>query len=240
MKPNRLEAFSDGVLAIIITIMVLEMKIPEGSHFEDLLPVVPVALSYLFSFIILGIYWNNHHHLMQATTKVKGKILWANLNLLFWLSLFPFTTAWMWENPFEKNPVALYGLILLLAAIAYKMLARYIAISEGKESVIGKAFSRDRKGNFSILAYSLAVLTSFYQPVVSILIYIAVAFLWLIPESRIEKNLKPTPENYDNKRVQQWWNNHSMETGNLYPLRDMRKNFTQSLQSAGEALAKDH
>lgn len=190
MKPNRLEAFSDGVLAIIITIMVLEMKIPEGSRFEDLLPVVPVALSYLFSFVILGIYWNNHHHLMQATTRVNGKILWANLNLLFWLSLFPFTTAWMGENPFEKNPVALYGLILLLAAIAYRILGHYIALSEGKDSVIGKAFSKDRKGNFSILAYFLGVLISFFKPEISILIYIIVGFIWLIPESRIEKNLK--------------------------------------------------
>lgn len=205
MKPNRLEAFSDGVLAIIITIMVLEMKIPEGSRFEDLLPVVPVALSYLFSFIILGIYWNNHHHLMMATTRVNGKILWANLNLLFWLSLFPFTTAWMGENPFEENPVALYGLILLLAAIAYRILGHSIGINEGKDSVIAKAFARDRKGNISILGYLLAVIISFYQPIISIAIYIIVAFLWLIPESRIEKNLKSqNPENHEHKRVQQW------------------------------------
>lgn len=190
MKPNRLEAFSDGVLAIIITIMVLEMKIPEGSHFEDLLPVLPVALSYLFSFIILGIYWNNHHHLMQATTKVNGKILWANLNLLFWLSLFPFTTAWMGEYPGENNPVALYGLVLLLAAVAYKILGHFIGLNEGRDSVIAKAFAKDRKGSFSILGYIGAVVISFYQPVISISLYVIVAFIWLIPESRIEKNLR--------------------------------------------------
>lgn len=190
MKPNRLEAFSDGVLAIIITIMVLEMKIPEGFHFVDLLPVVPVVLSYLFSFIILGIYWNNHHHLLQATTRVNGKILWANLNLLFWLSLFPFTTAWMGEHPGQNNPVALYGLVLLLAAVAYKILGHMIGLNEGRDSIIAKTFAKDRKGSFSIFVYFCAVVISFYQPIVSISLYIIVAFIWLIPESRIEKNLR--------------------------------------------------
>lgn len=191
MKTGRLEAFSDGVLAIIITIMVLEIKIPEGLSFYALKPILPIFLTYLGSFIYLGIYWNNHHHLFQATNKVNGNILWANLNLLFWLSLFPFVTGWMGENHFEKNPVALYGIVLLLAAIAYKILTYFVVKSEGKESMIAKAVQKDRKGNGSILLYAIAVAASFFQPLISISIYIIVAIIWFIPDKRIEKHLKP-------------------------------------------------
>lgn len=188
MKTGRLEAFSDGVLAIIITIMVLEMKVPKGASIESLKPLLPVFLTYLGSFIYLGIYWNNHHHLMQATTKVNGQILWANLNLLFWLSLFPFVTGWMGENHFQKYPVALYGGVLFLAAISYKILSHYVIKSEGDESLIGKVLSKNRKEYFSIALYALGVILAFFQPILSIAIYILVAVLWIIPDSRIEKN----------------------------------------------------
>lgn len=190
MKKGRLEAFSDGVLAIIITIMVLELKVPHNGDFEALKPLLPVFLSYLGSFVYLAIYWNNHHHLMQIVTNVNGKILWANLNLLFWLSLFPFVTGWMGENSFEKNPVALYGIVLLFAAIAYKILAYNIIKSEGKESLVGKSIGKDRKGTISILVYVVGVLISFIYPIVSVSLYILVAIIWLIPDSRIEKKLK--------------------------------------------------
>lgn len=187
MKTGRLEAFSDGVLAIIITIMVLEMKVPQGTDLQTLSPLLPVFLTYLGSFVYLGIYWNNHHHLMQATTKVNGSILWANLNLLFWLSLFPFVTGWMGENHFETNPVALYGIVLLLAAIAYKVLSHFVIKNEGMESVVGKALSRNRKEYISIFLYTAAVGIAFFQPIASVAVYIGVAVLWIIPDKRIEQ-----------------------------------------------------
>lgn len=189
MKKSRLEAFSDGVLAIVITIMVLEMKVPEGADFKALNPLVPVFLTYLGSFVYLGIYWNNHHHLIQAIGNVNGRILWANLNLLFWLSLFPFVTGWMGENHFERNPVALYGFVLLMAAIAYKILTYYVIQSEGKTSIVGMAVEKNRKEYKSIILYAVAVIVSFFQPVVSVGIYILVAVMWFVPDKRIEKRL---------------------------------------------------
>ncbi|TRZ41873.1 TMEM175 family protein [Robertkochia solimangrovi] len=187
MKTGRLEAFSDGVLAIIITIMVLEMKVPEGPEFETLLPVLPVFLTYLGSFVYIGIYWNNHHHLMQAVSKVNGNVLWANLHLLFWLSLFPFVTGWMGENHFEKNPVALYGIVLMMAAIAYRILVWKVMKYEGSNSKLKKAFGKDLKGLISILFYALGVIISFWIPIISLMLYIVVAIIWIVPDKRIEK-----------------------------------------------------
>lgn len=189
MTTNRLEAFSDGVLAIIITIMVLEMKVPIGSSFKALQPMIPIFLTYVGSFIYLGIYWNNHHHLMQATKKVNGKILWANLHLLFWLSLFPFVTAWMGENHFEKHPVILYGLVLLMAGVAYEILVLTIIKHEGKESTLAQAIGKDSTGFYSVFAYAIAMIISFFQPIISVIIYILIGVIWIIPEKRIEKFL---------------------------------------------------
>jgi len=189
MTTNRLEAFSDGVLAIIITIMVLEMKVPEGANFSILAPIIPVFLTYLGSFIYVGIYWNNHHHLMHATEKVNGKVLWANLHLLFWLSLFPFVTGWMGENHFEKNPVALYGLVLMMAAIAYKILSYSVIKANGASSVLAIAYKKDYKLYLSLVLYIIGVLLSFFTPLISIVLYIAVAIMWLIPDKRIERLL---------------------------------------------------
>ena len=190
MKTGRLEAFSDGVLAIIITIMVLEMKVPEGGSFEALMPTLPVFLTYIMSFIYLGIYWNNHHHLLHAVNHVNGKILWANLNLLFWLSLFPFVTGWMGENHFEKNPTALYGIILFMAALAFKLLIYFVIKNEGKESSVGKIYSKDKKMNISLLLYLIGIAVSFLHPLIALIIYIVVAFIWVIPDKRIEQTLK--------------------------------------------------
>lgn len=190
MKTGRLEAFSDGVMAIIITISVLEMKVPEGNTLQALKSTLPIFLTYLGSFVYIGIYWNNHHHMMQATSKVNGRILWANLNLLFWLSLFPFVTGWMGANHFEKLPVMMYGIVLLFAAIAYRILVYNVIDSEGKDSLLTKAYGRDFKGNISILLYIIAVLASIFQPIIGIVIYILVALLWFVPDTRIEKGLK--------------------------------------------------
>ncbi|MES2139164.1 MAG: TMEM175 family protein [Bacteroidota bacterium] len=190
MKTTRLEAFSDGVLAIIITIMILEMKIPEGNTFEDLKPILPKFITYLLSFIYVGIYWNNHHHLWQVVERVNGKILWANLHLLFWLSLFPFTTGWMGENHFSTFPVALYGFILLMASIAWFILIRQIVIEEGNQSKVGKAYKKDTKTKVTMLIYAIAVVLSFVQPIIGISIYAIVAALWFIPDKRIENLLK--------------------------------------------------
>ncbi len=190
MKTGRLEAFSDGVLAIIITIMVLEMKVPKGTGVESLLPIIPVFLTYIGSFIYLGIYWNNHHHLMQATNKVNGQILWANLNLLFWLSLFPFVTGWMGENHFQQYPVALYGVVLLLAAISYKILSYYLVKSEGNDSIVGSVLQENKKEYHSIALYATGVVLAFIEPIASVTIYVLVAILWIIPDSRIERNFK--------------------------------------------------
>lgn len=189
MSKGRLEAFSDGVLAIIITIMVLEMKIPHGFEFATLKPLIPVFLSYVLSFIYIGIYWNNHHHLLQAAQHVSGGILWANLHLLFWLSLIPFVTGWMGENHFTTAPTALYGVVLLMSAIAYWILQRTILAKHGKNSVLAKALGRDIKGKISPILYTTAIIASFYEEWIAGVIYVLVAFMWLIPDSRIEKTL---------------------------------------------------
>lgn len=189
MSKGRMEAFSDGVIAIIITIMVLEMKVPHGINLEALRPLIPVFLSYLLSFIFLGIYWNNHHHLLQAIRQVNGRILWANLHLLFWLSLIPFVTRWMGENYFSSLPVALYGIVLLLAAIAYFILARALIAHHGKDSAIATALGRDFKGKVSVIIYAVAILLSFLNSLLACLLYVLVAIIWLIPDRRIEKVL---------------------------------------------------
>lgn len=190
MKTNRLEAFSDGVLAIIITIMVLGLEIPHGNDFEDLKPLLPTFMSYVLSFIYVGIYWNNHHHLFQAVDKVNGRVLWANLFLLFCLSLFPFSTGWMGENPLKSIPVALYGFILLMAAIAFYMLSHFLIALHGKDSALGKAYGKDTKGKISIVAYLVAILFSSLNTWISIALYTVVAIMWFIPDKRIEKNIQ--------------------------------------------------
>ena len=187
MGKNRLEAFSDGVLAIIITIMVLEMKIPHGDNIDTLLPLVPVVLSYVLSFIYLGIYWNNHHHMLYACDHVTGSILWANLHLLFWLSLIPFTTGWMGENHFASWPAALYGFVLLMAAIAYWILQQRIIASQGKSSILLKAVSNDWKGKASPLLYIIGIALSFASQWLAVATYIVVALMWLVPDQRIER-----------------------------------------------------
>jgi uncharacterized membrane protein len=190
MSTARLEAFSDGVLAIIITIMVLELKVPHGTAMTDLAPLLPVFLSYVLSFVYVGIYWNNHHHMLHVTRQVTGSILWANLHLLFWLSLVPFATAWMGENHFAAAPTALYGVILLMAAIAYWILQRRILAHEGPQSVLGTAVGRDLKGNLSPVLYLSAIALAFVNQWISDAIYVAVALMWLVPDRRIEKRLK--------------------------------------------------
>jgi len=190
MKTSRLEAFSDGVLAIIITIMVLELKVPHGVELAALKPVLPVLLSYVLSFIYLGIYWNNHHHLFQATEEVSGGILWANLYLLFWLSLFPFTTAWMGENQLAAIPTAVYGVVLLMAAIAYYILERAIIAKEGRESLVAQAVGKDRKAKLSLLLYLAAIPLAFVISWVAAGLYVFAALLWLIPDPRIEREIE--------------------------------------------------
>ena len=189
MSKGRLEAFSDGVLAVIITVMVLEMKPPYGASLTALRPVIPVFLSYVLSFVYIGIYWNNHHHLLHATQRVNGRALWANLHLLFWLSLVPFTTAWMGENHFGSWPVALYGIVLLLAGIAYFILTRTLIALHGKDSTLATSIGRDVKGKISIVIYVAAIPVAFAQPWLSGFCYLIVAIMWLIPDRRIEKAL---------------------------------------------------
>lgn len=189
MHKNRLEAFSDGVLAIIITIMVLEFKVPHGQKFSDLLPLVPVLISYILSFIYLGIYWNNHHHMMHTVTKVTGSILWANLHLLFWLSLVPFVTDWVGENHFAPEPMALYGFILLMAALAYYILQTRIIKSQGETSVLSKAIGSDFKGKISPILYVFGIMMSWVHEWIAGAVFILVALIWLIPDRRIEKTL---------------------------------------------------
>jgi uncharacterized membrane protein len=189
MPTGRLEAFSDGVIAIIITIMVLEMKVPHGDGLQELLPLLPVFLSYVLSFVYVGIYWNNHHHLLHACTAVTGSILWANLHLLFWLSLFPFTTGWMGENHFTAVPTALYGFVLLMAAIAYYLLQRAIIRAEGQGSILKKALGRDWKGRISPVLYGMAIVATFRSSWVAQGILLFAALMWLIPDRRIEKSL---------------------------------------------------
>lgn len=189
MGKNRLEAFSDGVLAIIITIMVLEMKVPHSADFSALKPLFPVLMSYVLSFIYVGIYWNNHHHLLYTTPRVSGSMLWANLHLLFWLSLIPFVTGWMGENHFAPVPTALYGVILLMAAIAYLILQKTIIASNGKDSVLANAIGSDIKGKLSGLIYVIAIATAFFNSWLAQFCYIFVALMWLLPDKRIEKRL---------------------------------------------------
>ncbi len=189
MGKNRLEAFSDGVIAIIITIMVLEMKIPHGDSLETLAPLVPVFMSYVLSFVYVGIYWNNHHHMLHACTRVTGGILWANLHLLFWLSLFPFITGWMGENHFAAVPSALYGGVLLSAAIAYWILQQAIIASQGPESRLKAVIGSDWKGKLSPLVYVIGIISTFLWSWVAQALYVAVALLWLVPDRRIEKLL---------------------------------------------------
>jgi uncharacterized membrane protein len=186
MNSSRLEAFSDGVLAIIITIMVLELKVPHGTELSDLAPVLPVFLSYVLSFIYVGIYWNNHHHMLHAVEKVSGEILWANLHLLFWLSLIPFVTGWVGENHFAELPMAMYGGVLLMAAIAYFILQNRILAVQGKDSLLAKALGKDLKGKASPIIYSVAIISSFYNPWIAGTLYVLVALMWLIPDKRIE------------------------------------------------------
>jgi len=186
---NRLEAFSDGVIAIIITIMVLEMKVPHGNDLAALRPLIPVFVSYVLSFAYVGIYWNNHHHMLHAAAQVNGAILWANLHLLFWLSLIPFVTGWMGENHFAALPVALYGVVLLMAGAAYTILANALIRRHGPESTLARALGRDFKGKVSLVAYVLAIPLAFVNNWIAMAVYFAVAAMWLIPDRRIETAL---------------------------------------------------
>lgn len=190
MSKGRTEAFSDGVIAIIITIMVLELPIPHEADLAALLPVLPIFLSYVLSFVFLGIYWSNHHHLLQAIDRVDGRVLWANLHLLFWLSLVPFATGWMGENNFSAWPVALYGLILLLAAIAYFILVRALIALHGRDSMLATALGRDVKGKVSVVIYAAAIALAFVSSWLAGALYVLVAVMWLIPDRRIERTLR--------------------------------------------------
>jgi uncharacterized membrane protein len=192
MGKNRLEAFSDGVIAIIITIMVLEMKVPHGEGFETLVPLIPVFLSYVLSFVYLGIYWNNHHHMLHTCEQVTGPILWANLHLLFWLSLIPFATGWMGENHFASAPTAVYGAVLLMSAIAYWILQQLIIAADGPDSILKRAVGGDWKGKLSPALYAIAVILAFRWRWVSLSLYVLVALIWLIPDTRIENTLRKT------------------------------------------------
>jgi len=191
MTRNRMEAFSDGVIAIIITIMVLELRVPRGSNLDALAPLVPTFLSYVLSFVFLGIYWNNHHHLLQAVEHVDGRILWANLHLLFWLSLVPFVTAWMGQNHFDRIPVALYGTIMLFAGIAYFILVRTLLSRHGPESLLATALGSDFKGKISMVIYLVAIPLALLKWWLACALYILVSIMWLVPDRRIEKTLAP-------------------------------------------------
>ena len=189
MTKGRLEAFSDGVIAIIITIMVLELRIPHGADLAALFPLASVFLSYALSFVFLGIYWNNHHHLLQAAKHVDGRVLWANLHLLFWLSLTPFVTGWMGENKFATGPVALYGVVLLFSAIAYFILTQALLAIHSKDSVLATALGSDFKGKISVVIYAVAIAVSFVNSWIAGAMYVLVAIMWLVPDRRIEKTL---------------------------------------------------
>jgi uncharacterized membrane protein len=189
MSKSRLEAFSDGVLAIILTIMVLELKVPHGNSFADLVPLVPVFLSYVLSFLYVGIYWNNHHHMLHTVHRVTGPILWANLHLLFWLSLVPVTTGWMGENSFSPAPSALYGAVLLMAAIAYFVLQQTIIHSQGEDSLLKRAVGDDWKGKMSVVLYAAALPLAFMSELAAQGIYLFIALVWLLPDRRIERIL---------------------------------------------------
>jgi uncharacterized membrane protein len=189
MGKGRLEAFSDGVLAIVITIMVLELKVPHGDQLATLAPLLPVFLSYVLSFVYIGIYWNNHHHLLHTVKTVSGGVLWANLHLLFWLSLFPFATGWMGENHFAAMPSALYGTVLFFAAMAYFILQRAIMASQGPDSLLHQGVGRDWKGKLSPVAYLVGIASTFFMPWVAQALYVLVALVWLVPDRRIERAL---------------------------------------------------
>ena len=189
MGKNRLEAFSDGVIAIIITIMVLELKVPHSAHFHALLPLWPVFMSYVLSFIYVGIYWNNHHHMMHAVEEVSGGVLWANLHLLFWLSLIPFVTAWTGENHFETGPTATYGFVLFMCAVAYSLLMRVLVHKHDKNTALAEAVGDDRKGKISIVLYLVGVSASWFAAWLGFAIYVGVAVMWLIPDRRIEEKV---------------------------------------------------
>jgi uncharacterized membrane protein len=190
MGKTRLEAFSDGVLAIIITIMVLEIKVPHGNTLDALLPLIPVLLSYVLSFVFIGIYWNNHHHMLHTVTRVTGSVLWANLHLLFWLSLIPFATGWMGENHFAQTPTAVYSFVLLGAAIAYWILQQTIIVSQGDASILRQAVGGDWKGKLSPILYLLAITLTFVASWAALLVLVFVALLWLVPDRRIERALE--------------------------------------------------
>lgn len=187
MTKGRMEAFSDGVLAIIITIMVLEMKVPHGDTLETLKPLLPVFISYVLSFVYLGIYWNNHHHMLHAAHKINGTVLWANTHLLFWLSLIPFVTGWMGENSFTTIPVALYGVILLMAGVAYYLLAHCLTDLHGRDSEFTRALGSDRKGKGSVIIYAIGIALCFLHPLIGFFLYVLVAVIWFIPDRRFEK-----------------------------------------------------
>ena len=189
MPKGRLEAFSDAVIAILITIMVLDLKIPHGTHASALRPNVPIFLSYALSFVTLGIYWNNHHHLLQAAERVNGTILWANLHLLFWLSLFPFATGWMGENHFASLPTACYGIVLLLAAIAYYILQSCIVAVQGPDSVLRDAIGRDIKGKASPVIFAIAIPLAFLNQWIAVALYVVVVLMWLVPDRRVESRI---------------------------------------------------
>jgi uncharacterized membrane protein len=189
MGKGRLEAFSDGVIAIIITIMVLELRVPHGSDLAALRPLLPVFLSYVLSFVFVGIYWNNHHHLMHAVQKVNGNILWANLYLLFWLSVVPFVTSWMGENHFSATPVAVYGVVLLMNAVAFTLLTRVLIAHHGKDSTLAVALGKDRKGKASLTLYAAAVPLALVEPRIALAIYVLVAMIWFVPDRRIEDRI---------------------------------------------------
>ena len=190
MHKGRLEAFSDGVIAIIITIMVLEMKVPHGDEFRSLEPLLPVFLSYILSFINVGLYWNNHHHLLQAVKHVNGAVLWANLHLLFWLSLMPFVTGWMGENHFSQSTVVLYGGILIMSAVAYYVLVRVLLRAQGHDDTLARAIGSDFKGRISLVIYAVGIALAFWNAAVGASAYVLVALIWLIPDRRIESNLR--------------------------------------------------
>jgi uncharacterized membrane protein len=189
MKKSRLEAFSDGVIAIIITIMVLELKVPASHDLQALLPLCPVFLSYVLSFVYIGIYWNNHHHMLYAVEHINGKVLWANLNLLFWLSVVPFVTAWMGESHFAKWPIVMYGAVLLMCAISYTILARVLIKLTGPHSALALAMGKDRKGKLSIVIYITAMVLSLFYTWMSLALYATVAIIWFIPDPRIEHKI---------------------------------------------------
>jgi uncharacterized membrane protein len=190
MSKSRLEAFSDGVIAILITLMILELKVPHTADLDALRPILPVFLTYVLSYVFLAIYWNNHHHMLHAASRINGRILWANQHLLFWLSLVPFVTAWMGENHFASVPTAVYGVVLLGAAVAYTILMRQIIAEDGKDSKLARAVGQDRKGKLSLLCYAVAIPMAFVHEAVSDALYVLVALIWLVPDKRIESRVK--------------------------------------------------